>query len=143
MGETAEWTWARAARAAAIQLLLRSAVALVLSAAAAATLVLLIHALEGLWEQAIESVSLAMIVVFGVVFGYPQGLVMSRGLDERTGLSGGALLAVTYALLVGLHLAAYALAVQVAPGWHEVFVYLFPTLGIVNLVAAGKTLLVG
>ncbi len=143
MGETAEWTWARAVRAAAIQLLFRSAVALVLSIAAAAALVLLIHALEGLWEQAITNVSLGMVVVFGVVFGYPQGLVMSRGLDERTGLSGGALLAVTYALLVGLHLAAYALAVQVAPGWHEVFVYLFPTLGIVNLVAAGKTLLVG
>lgn len=143
MGETEEWTWARAARVAAIQLLLRTAVALVLSLAAAAALVLLIHALEGVWEQAIESVSLAMIVVFGVAFGYPQGLVMSRGLDERTGLPGGALLAVTYALLVGVHLAAYALAVQVAPGWHEVFVYLFPMLGIVNFIAAGKTLLVG
>jgi hypothetical protein len=143
MTDKDEWTLADVVRVVVVQFLIRSAIAFGLSLLAAFGLSQLIHALESQIGQQIRGVSWGLIIVVGAAVGYPQGLVMSRGMAGRTGLSGGALLAIAYVLLIGIHYATYVVWLQLAPEWQIVFFYLFGMLGIANLIAAGKTLLIG
>ncbi len=136
-----EWNPLIGWRDAIVQVLIRSGIAMCLSLLAAAGLHFTITALEREMKMEIWSVEGGLMLPFVLLAGVLEGWLAQRGLMDKTGLEGKALVPLVAGGLIAVQFAGAAIAGALAPNWVQVWFYLFTFCGVVSVAWAVRAIL--
>ncbi len=141
MEEQSDWTPLTGWRKAAMQIPIRTVIALAIAWGAFWVLRIFTEWLQEASISGAASVPMVFVIITGVVAGAAAGAVMGRKLAEKTGLIGSQLIAPVLAICVaGIYL-LHCITGWTLPEWVIISAWVYAFCGVMACITAGAMLL--